>query len=120
MWSTTGNWSGGTVANGTDGIADFSTLNITADDTVHLDTARTIGQLKFGDTTAEQQLDPRQQRQLRQRPDARRLVRQSDDHGQQRHGHDQPVLAGTQGFTKSGAGTLLLDIGTFDTRSPAA
>ncbi len=51
LWSTTTNWSGGIVANGTDGIANFSTLNITADDTVHLDTARTIGQLEFGDTT---------------------------------------------------------------------
>ena len=51
LWSATGNWSGGTVANGTDGIADFSTLDITADNTVHLDSARTIGQLIFGDTT---------------------------------------------------------------------
>ena len=51
LWSATGNWSGGSVANGTDGIADFSTLNLTADNTVHLDSARTIGQLIFGDTT---------------------------------------------------------------------
>ena len=50
LWSTTGNWSGGTIANGTDGIADFSTLDITTDNTVHLDSARTIGQLIFGDT----------------------------------------------------------------------
>lgn len=51
QWSNTTNWSGGTVAIGTDGIADFSTLNITADNTLHLDAPRTIGQLKFGDTT---------------------------------------------------------------------
>ncbi len=51
LWSNPGNWSGGTIADGTDGIADFSTLNITADDTVHLDSSRTIGTLKFGDTT---------------------------------------------------------------------
>ncbi len=38
------------MANGISGVADFSTLNITADDTVHLDSARTIGQLKFGNT----------------------------------------------------------------------
>jgi hypothetical protein len=50
LWSTTLNWSGEIIANGTDGIADFSALNITADDTVHLADARTIGQLKFGDT----------------------------------------------------------------------
>ncbi|HEV3415730.1 MAG TPA: hypothetical protein VG056_02920, partial [Pirellulales bacterium] len=51
LWSSSANWSGGTIADGTDGIADFSTLNIAADNTVHLDTARTIGTLKFGDTT---------------------------------------------------------------------
>ena len=51
VWSTTTNWSGGIVADGIGNNADFSTLNITADDTVHLDTARTIGGLKFGDTT---------------------------------------------------------------------
>lgn len=37
LWSATGNWSGGTVADGQDGIANFSTLDITADNTVHLD-----------------------------------------------------------------------------------
>src|SRR2546429_8821974 len=30
--------------------ADFSTLDLTADNTVHLDGARTVGTLKFGDT----------------------------------------------------------------------
>jgi fibronectin-binding autotransporter adhesin len=48
-WSTAGNWSGGVVANGSDATADFSTLNITANPTVTLDTARTIGNLIFGD-----------------------------------------------------------------------
>ncbi len=33
-----------------DFTADFSTINITADRTVHLDSARTIGQIKFQDT----------------------------------------------------------------------
>jgi hypothetical protein len=50
-WPTTTNWTGGTVATGTDMIADFSTLNITANATVTLDGARTIGTLKFGDAT---------------------------------------------------------------------
>ncbi|HEX2749435.1 MAG TPA: hypothetical protein VHM91_15610, partial [Verrucomicrobiales bacterium] len=35
-WPTTTNWTGGTVATGTDMIADFSTLNITANATVTL------------------------------------------------------------------------------------
>ncbi len=51
LWSNPVNWSGGTIADGQDAIADFSTLDITADDTVHLDSPRTIGTLVFGDTT---------------------------------------------------------------------
>jgi autotransporter-associated beta strand protein len=50
-WATAGNWSGNNIADGADSTADFSTLNITADSTVTLDGARTIGNLKFGDTT---------------------------------------------------------------------
>jgi autotransporter-associated beta strand protein len=51
LWSNPANWSGGAIADGTDGIADFSTLNITADNTVHLDSVRSIGSILFGDTT---------------------------------------------------------------------
>lgn len=48
LWSVPGNWSGGTVANS--GTADFSTLDLGADNTVHLDSARTVTTLTFGDT----------------------------------------------------------------------
>ena len=48
-WSDTTKWAGGTVANGIDSTADFSTVNITANQTVTLDTARTIGNLIFAD-----------------------------------------------------------------------
>ncbi len=48
-WSDTANWSGGTIADGAF-TADFSTIDITADNTVHLDSARTFTTLKFGDT----------------------------------------------------------------------
>ena len=34
LWSVNGNWSGGVGANGTGVVADFSTLNITADDII--------------------------------------------------------------------------------------
>jgi hypothetical protein len=51
LWSNPANWSGGTIADGQNAIADLSTLNITADNTVHLDTLRTVGTLKFGDTS---------------------------------------------------------------------
>jgi fibronectin-binding autotransporter adhesin len=51
LWSNGGNWAGSIVADGVDAIADFTTLDISTDDTVHLDSTRTVGQLLFGDTT---------------------------------------------------------------------
>jgi len=50
-WSLPANWANGTAANGTDAIADFSTLerylaNVT------LDGPRTVGHLRFGDASA--------------------------------------------------------------------
>ena len=53
-WSAAVNWSGGIVANGTSSNADFSTINITADRTVTLDSSRNIGNLIFGDTVGSQ------------------------------------------------------------------
>ena len=50
-WPTTGNWSGGTVAGGTGNTANFNTLNLTSNATVTLDGSRTIGNLTFGDTS---------------------------------------------------------------------
>ncbi|HEY2760149.1 MAG TPA: hypothetical protein VGI75_05385, partial [Pirellulales bacterium] len=50
LWSTPSNWSGGTIADGTGALADFSTVDIAAATTVNLDSTRTVGQLKFQDT----------------------------------------------------------------------
>lgn len=50
-WPAGGNWSSSLIANGTDKTADFSTLNLTADATVTLDGARTLGGMTFSDTT---------------------------------------------------------------------
>jgi autotransporter-associated beta strand protein len=51
-WGDITNWSSGAgpIADGSGNTADFSTIDITADRTIHLDTARTIGNLTFGDT----------------------------------------------------------------------
>ncbi len=52
-WSTTTNWSGGTVPNAAGAVADFSTIDITADRTVTLDgtaVTYTVGSIIFGDT----------------------------------------------------------------------
>ena len=50
LYYQTANWQGGVIADGTDAVADFTTNNLTADSTVTLDGARTIGNLIFGDT----------------------------------------------------------------------
>lgn len=50
-WAIPGNWSGSTVADGTDSLANFSTLDIATNPVVTLDGARTIGFLSFADAT---------------------------------------------------------------------
>ena len=50
-WPTAGNWLNG-VGNGADMTADFSTLTLTSNPTVTLDTARTIGNLIFDDQSS--------------------------------------------------------------------
>ena len=50
LFSTPGNWSEGAVPGGTGSTADFNSLDITADHTLHLDSAQTFGSLIFGDT----------------------------------------------------------------------
>jgi autotransporter-associated beta strand protein len=52
LWGTTTNWTGDVVATGSDSTASFNTLDLTADTTVNLDSAQTIGNLVFGDTDA--------------------------------------------------------------------
>ena len=53
-WSVGTNWLNSVVANGTDATADFSTIDITANRTVTLDSSRTIGNLTFADTNGAQ------------------------------------------------------------------
>ncbi len=47
-WGTAGNWSAG-IPNATDLTADFSTLTLGSNNTVHLDGSYTVGNLVFGD-----------------------------------------------------------------------
>jgi autotransporter-associated beta strand protein len=49
-WSTPGNWTNSQVPSGFAASADFNTLDLTADSTVHLDAPVTIGNLVLGDT----------------------------------------------------------------------
>ncbi len=109
LWSATGNWSGGIVANGQDGIADFSTLHLLTDDTVHLDSARTIGTLKFGDTGASHNWF------LDNNGTGADILTLGVSSGSPTitvvngTATISAVLAGTQGFTETGGGTLTLD-----------
>jgi autotransporter-associated beta strand protein len=48
-WGTAGNWAGGTIADGAGALADFSTVDLTANRTITLDTSRNIGRLSFRD-----------------------------------------------------------------------
>ena len=49
LWNTASNWQNSTIASGTGATADFSQLTLTANETVHLDTPETVGNLIFGD-----------------------------------------------------------------------
>lgn len=103
-WSETGRWTNGIVANGEGAIADFSTIDITSARTVTLDSSRTIGNLKFGDT------DPTHNwslaasggsiltLQVGSGAPSIEVINQSAG--------ISAVLQGTQGFTKTGVGTL--------------
>ncbi len=49
LWTTSGNWLSVIPANGSTSTADFSTLLLSSNNTVHLDAPETIGSLLFGD-----------------------------------------------------------------------
>ncbi|HEY9508689.1 MAG TPA: Ig-like domain repeat protein, partial [Verrucomicrobiae bacterium] len=51
-WSDASKWAGSVVADGSGNTADFSTVDLTGNRTVTLDTARTISVLIFGDAAA--------------------------------------------------------------------
>lgn len=103
-WSETGRWTNGIVANGEGAIADFSTINITSDRTVTLDSSRTIGNLKFGDTTPTHNWSLAASGgsiltlQVSSGAPSIEVINQSAG--------ISAVLQGTQGFTKTGVGTL--------------
>ena len=49
LWSSSGNWNPAGPASGSTNSADFSTLLLPGNNTVHLDLSETIGSLFFGD-----------------------------------------------------------------------
>jgi autotransporter-associated beta strand protein len=110
-WNTPGNWLAAT-ADEAGFTANFNTLNITADTTVTLDADRTIGNLIFGDTTTSSAgswiLTPGD-------PAGKLILAGTTPTitvnalGTGKNTTITATLDGTSGFTKAGAGTLVLN-----------
>jgi autotransporter-associated beta strand protein len=106
-WDTTSNWLDNTAATGSGNTADFSTLDITADTTVDLDSPRTIGNLVFGDT------DSASAAGWTLAGNSLTLAGTTPSVTVNALGAEETVeisavIAGTTGLTKSGPGTLTL------------
>jgi len=103
-WNSSGNWSGGTIADGSGSTAFFNTLNLTANVALTLGEDRTIGTLNFGDTTPSNHgwalsgniLTLEGARTLTVGNLGTAAVTLNS------------VIAGSNGLTKDGAGTLVL------------
>ena len=100
-WGAATNWTGSSIAAGAGNTADFSTLSLSADLAVTLDSARTIGSLIFGDTTANYNwtLAGTNTLTLGTSPSIE-VVNQSVT--------ISTPLAGTNGLSKTGSGALTL------------
>jgi autotransporter-associated beta strand protein len=102
-WGVAANWLGG-VPNGTDAVADFSTLSFTADSTVTNDVTRTVGALLFGDTTPGNNWTLTGSALSLAVSSGSPVINVSNQTATL-----SLALAGSQGFTKTGAGTLVLN-----------
>jgi autotransporter-associated beta strand protein len=107
IWSDTLKWSGGTVGSGAGSTADFSTFNVSATRTVTLDASRRIGTLKFGDTAGSQGWILSATGGNALSLDTGSATSPAIVVNQNTATLAAP-LAGFNGFTKSGAGTLAL------------
>jgi autotransporter-associated beta strand protein len=110
LWSTTNNWSNGAVGTGIGETADFSTINITASRTVTLDSSRSLGTLKFGDTSGAQNWTLASSGGFGLTLDNGSATSPSIAVNQNTV-TNLVSLSGTNGFTKSSAGTLILGVG---------
>jgi autotransporter-associated beta strand protein len=107
-WSDGGRWSGGTIASGAGFAADFSNVELTANRLVTLDAPYTIGQLVFGDTTPSDHgwtLSGSETLTLDNSGPAPTINVNDLGSG---YVSISTVLAGGEGLTKAGTGTLLL------------
>ena len=100
-WNTATDWSGGLIAFGPGNTADFSTITLTTNHIVTLDSARTISGLTFGDLAAtfNWTLTGSNTLTLGANPNIN-VVNQSAT--------INTSIAGSAGLMKTGAGTLIL------------
>jgi autotransporter-associated beta strand protein len=106
-WSDPTKWSSSIAADGAGNTADFSTLNISANRAVTLDASRSIGTLKFGDTSGAQNWTLTASNGSVLTLDTASLSMPSIVVNQNTVTNLVP-LTGWNGFTKSAAGTLIL------------
>ena len=106
-WNDTANWSGGTIATGSGNTANL-TAELTADSVITLGVDRTIGNITFTDgTTSSNNLSITGNTLTLAGTTPTINVTQSD-----RTLSISSILTGTSGFTKMGAGTLVLNRST--------
>lgn len=105
-WGQAGTWSGGTIADGADFTANFTGVNITADQIINLDGDRTIGNITFTDSTSSHNLTISGTGILTMdRTDLTKPTINITQAG--RLLTINSVIAGNDGLLKSGAGTLV-------------
>lgn len=107
LWSEPANWSSSFPANGVGFAANFNALNITADRVVTLDGARTVGTLRFGDTSGAQNWTLAGDGASTLTLDTGSTTSPSVVVSQNTARISAPI-AGTNGLAKTGSGTLVL------------
>ncbi len=112
LWGTALNWSSNTVPNAVDAVADFSTLSLTVNSTVTNDANRTVGTLKFDNTSSSYGWTVTSNTLTLAASVGLPSVSVVTSG---RNATLASGLAGTQGFIKNGAGTLTLSGGASNT-----
>jgi autotransporter-associated beta strand protein len=105
-WGTSNRWNGNIIATGAGNTANFGTINITGNRIVTLDSSRTIGTLRFGDTSGAQTWTLAPSADGAVTLDTGSVT--SPSLVVTNVATISAPVAGTNGFTKSGPGTLIL------------
>jgi autotransporter-associated beta strand protein len=102
-WGNAANWSNN-IPDGVDTVADFSTLDITTEGFVNIDAPRTVGRLRFGDTTPNNNWTLTNAALTLATTVVQPVIDVSNPNASINN-----VLKGTQGFIKQGSGTLYIN-----------